>query len=143
MADLIGMSANGKWFTRYMRFVQTVPANNPNTPVQLRDLVGDGPAERLLAQVIISRAFAQTLKHAAYVGPATQCARNGMGWTLWRTRITLTGGVTAADTPRRYDRQSQQWKDGEPTFFTGRTANSIAPWKCPRPTSARPSYSPR
>lgn len=104
VADLIGMSANGKWFTRYMRFVQTVPANSPNTPVQLRALVGDGPAERLLAQVIISRAFAQTLKHAAYVGPATQCARNGMGWTLWRTRITLTGGVTAADTRKNQPR---------------------------------------
>lgn len=97
IADIVGMRNRGKWFTRYMQFIQSVPANNPATPTQLRQLTGDGLAERTLAQVIISRGFAHLLKHAAYVDLPRQCAADNTGWTMWRTDIQLTGGDTGMD----------------------------------------------
>ena len=33
---------------------------------------------------------------------------------------------TVANTPRRYDRQAQQWKDGEPTFFNVKASGQLA-----------------
>ncbi len=33
---------------------------------------------------------------------------------------------TVANTPRRYDRQSQQWKDGEATFFNVKASGQLA-----------------
>lgn len=33
---------------------------------------------------------------------------------------------TVANTPRRYDRQSQQWKDGEATFFNVKATGQLA-----------------
>lgn len=33
---------------------------------------------------------------------------------------------TVANTPRRYDRQTQQWKDGEATFFNVKATGQLA-----------------
>ena len=85
------------WFTRYFTFVRSDPAFQPAIPAALRDLTGDGPAETLMARVIVSRACAAALKRPALVGDPVQLAAPDADWTMWRVPISLTGGVTAAD----------------------------------------------
>lgn len=85
------------WFTRYFTWVRSDPAFQPAIPAALRDLKGDGPAETLMARVIVSRACASALKRPALVGDPVQAAGPDADWTMWRVPISLTGGVTAAD----------------------------------------------
>ncbi|RSX49837.1 FtsK/SpoIIIE domain-containing protein [Bifidobacterium castoris] len=134
VADVIGLRNRGKWFTRYMQLVQTVPANNPAAPTRLADLSGDGPAERLMAQVIISRAIAGTLKHAAYVDAPRQCARD-TSWTMWRAEIQLTGGDTAMDARRAAPRIATLL-GADTTLWEIREAGMIILWAGNRPPDA-------
>lgn len=131
VADIIGLRNRGKWFTRYMQLVQTVPANNPAAPTRLADLSGDGPAERLMAQVIISRAMAGTLKHAAYVDTPRQCARDTT-WTMWRAEIQLAGGDTAMDARRAAPRITTLL-GADTTLWEIREAGMLILWTGDRP----------
>ncbi|OZG49864.1 type IV secretory system conjugative DNA transfer family protein [Bombiscardovia coagulans] len=106
IADVLGMpnaTVRDSWYTRYFRFVQSVPAVNPRIPTVLRSVRGSSAAHALLAQVIASRAFASILKRPALVGKPEQMS-NTDEWTLWRIPVELTGGVTPADARRAQPR---------------------------------------
>lgn len=128
LADILPMpNPRGGWFTRWMRLVTCEPAVCPSLPVMLRDMRGDDPVTRLLAQIACSRACSRLLKTPPMVGAARQLAARG--FTLWRIPISLTGGVTAADMRRVQPRLQAmmgadvaywRWEDaGRVTLYAG------------------------
>lgn len=96
VADILPTRSGNGWSRRILDYVHAGRAGNMSMPDALRDLDGCGPAERLLARVLVSRAFANTLKRPAFVSDPRQCLKDGCG-TLWRVDVELFGGVTAAD----------------------------------------------
>lgn len=96
VADILPMRSGSGWSRRIIDYVHAGRAEGMGMPEALRDLDGSGQAERLLARVLISRAFAGTLKRPAFVSDPRQCLKDGPD-TLWRVDVELFGGVTAAD----------------------------------------------
>ncbi|MFQ7494067.1 MAG: hypothetical protein ACLRL4_10820 [Bifidobacterium bifidum] len=79
LADILPMpNPRGGWFTRWMRLVTCRPAVCPSLPVMLRDMCGDDPVTRLLAQIACSRACSRLLKTPPMVGAARQLAARGV-----------------------------------------------------------------
>lgn len=96
VADILPTRSGSGWSRRIIDYIHAGRAGNTSMPDALRDLNGNGQAERLLARVLVSRAFANTLKKPAFVSEPRQCLRDGRD-TLWRVDVELFGGMTTAD----------------------------------------------
>lgn len=113
--------------TRRLMFIQaerTGHKENDRIPDMLRDLTGADDASRMLAQCIVSRACAQALKSPCTVGPATQLAVRG---SMWRMRIRLENGVTAADL-RRVQERLKSMMGADMTLWDWRDASHVELW---------------
>lgn len=113
--------------TRRMLFVQaarTGHRENDRIPDTLRDLTGVDEASSMLAQALVSRACAQTLKSPCTVGEARQLASKG---SVWRMRIRLENGVTAADL-RRVQERLKSMMGADMTFWDWRDASHVELW---------------
>ena len=100
VADILPIRSGVGWSRRIIDYVHAGRSEGAGMPETLRDLDGNGRAESLLARVLVSRAFAGTLKHPAFVSDPQQCLKPGMG-VLWRVDVELFGGVTAADARKK------------------------------------------
>lgn len=97
VADILPLYDRTGWHDRQFEFVHAPRVNAPwnvGMPILLRDIEGDGEAERLLARVLASRACATVLPTPPRIGPAVQVAARGSGWSMWRMPVELAGGVT-------------------------------------------------
>ncbi|WP_214374982.1 cell division protein FtsK [Bifidobacterium sp. SO1] len=113
--------------TRRLMFVQAERTNhkeNDRIPDMLRDLTGADDASRMLAQCVVSRACAQALKSPCTVGDAAQLAVRG---SMWRMRIRLENGVTAADL-RRVQERLKSMMGADLTLWDWRDASHVELW---------------
>lgn len=127
VADFLPLAnGSGGWYARYMLMVRSQPNQCHGMPCALRDCMGDGETIRLLARVIVSRACAMLLKHAPLVGECRQMAGDD-SWTLWRTRISLTGGLTAMDV-RRVQSRLQSMMGADTMLLEWEDAGTLVLW---------------
>lgn len=99
VADLLPMRMrDGRFALRRGVFLRDAGGTPPTT---LGGDRGSTEAASEVAKVLVARAFREVLKAPIAVMSASQLAKDGFGWSMWRVAIRLPGGLAAADVVRR------------------------------------------
>lgn len=99
VADLLPMRMrDGRFALRRGVFLRDAGGTPPTT---LGGDKGSTEAASEVAKVLVARAFREVLKAPIAVMSASQLAKDGFGWSMWRVVVRLPGGLAAADVVRK------------------------------------------